>query len=155
MKIMVFGVYLRKYCKFQKIFLENIVALIKIHILFLINFSIALIVFEKFDDKVYDMKHCRLLDGFFKHDGENLTLLPLLQYLELSPYLRISRRWFHISRKSDVYCTEMYYTSSNVSLIFLETLNCRKKCMWQKICISMKSTNYIQNIFRNFAYWLR
>ena len=33
-------------------------------------FSIVLIVFEKFDDKVYDMKHCRALDGFSQTRSE-------------------------------------------------------------------------------------
>ena len=63
------------------------------HVLYI--FSIALIVFEKFEEKVYEMEHCRALDGFFKHNGDNLTLLlllPLLQYLEFSPFLRISAR---------------------------------------------------------------
>ena len=37
-KIIIFGVYLRKYWKFWKMFQTNAVALIKIHILCLINF---------------------------------------------------------------------------------------------------------------------
>ena len=63
---MVFGFYLKKYWKFCKIFQTNVETLIKIHILCFINFSIALIVFEKSDEKVYDMKHCRVLGGFFQ-----------------------------------------------------------------------------------------
>ena len=93
MNLMVFGVYLKKYWKFWKMFQTNIIAIIKIYILCCKNFLIALIAFEKFDEKLYDMKHYRVLDVFFKHDGENLMLLlllPLLQYLEFSPYLRIT-----------------------------------------------------------------
>ena len=93
MKIIVFGFCPRK-C-FWKIFQTNIVALIKIHILCLINFFDSTNSFRK---------------------------------------IRWKSLWESV-RKSNPYCTEMCYTSSNVSLIFSETIKRRKKCTWQKIFI--------------------
>ena len=41
-------------------------------------FLIAPMVFEKFDEKVYDMKHCRAMDGFYQTRSEkpNVPTIP-------------------------------------------------------------------------------
>ena len=131
-------------------------------------FSIALIVFEKFDKKVSNMKHCRALDAFLSNTtGETKRSYYFYLCYNISNFPHIYVFWhadyeyniekcrladYRVSRKSDAYCTEMCYTSSNVSLISSKIIDPRKKCMSQKICIPMRSTNYIQKILRNFAY---
>ena len=95
------------------------------------------------------MKHYRVLDSFFqtRWGKPNAPTTPtFITISQILPILRISTRWLQFSRKSEAYCTEMCYTSSNVSLIFSKTIN-RKKNGYDKKYVSRWGLQIIFRIF--------